>query len=548
VLPTAGDIVASNNFTVTIDQNINVGSLTNAATAPAILTAQMTSNTTPSGIVTASSYYGGGYEPFYAFDRNLTGTGWITQYISTGWIAYEFTSAKVVASYQVFPAGPGAPSSVARDWTLEGWNGSTYTVLDTVTGNSGTATVTRSIANTTAYIKYRLNITANNGNGNYTGTSELYLLEANDYGTTSTAGGGFILNSGITINTNITGGTVNTLTYSASGSATINGNLLHGTGGYVVNFTSSVGTLNIVGNVQNNGTSGGGVLANSTGTINIVGNVYSTANLFGNQIAVQANATVNITGNIYNFPTGYYAGVVMINLTSICTLNVVGSVTNFGNNNTSGACIGINAVNCVVNVTGIVTGGPYAGQVAISSGSAHFLRIIGTITSANNGLGPAVYSSSYSAINLFSGPFICNTYGYFPYQVVRMHLISSSSSYIEFRDETTGGSIPPGAVAPATRLISPSTLVSNLAISDVRFGIIYALGTLTGTLRMPVANQVTFGVAVDNTFGNSVLTAASIWDYLIANITTADSIGMRLKNVATPQTTGEQLEAFLRLD
>jgi hypothetical protein len=129
-----------------------------------------------------------------------------------------------------------------------------------------------------------------------------------------------------------------------------------------------------------------------------------------------------------------------------------------------------------------------------------------------------------------------------------MHLIPSASSYIEFRDETTNGAISPGAIAPATQLISPSTLVSNLAIADVRFGTVYAMGTLTGTLRMPTPNQVTFGVAVDDTFGNSVLTAASVWDYLVSNITVEGSIGMRLKNVATPQTIGEQLEAFLRLD
>jgi hypothetical protein len=65
---------------------------------------------------------------------------------------------------------------------------------------------------------------------------------------------------------------------------------------------------------------------------------------------------------------------------------------------------------------------------------------------------------------------------------------------------------------------------------------------------MPSANQVTFGIAVDNTFGNAVLTAASVWDYLVSNITVENSIGMRLKNVSTPQITGEQLEAFLRLD
>ena len=165
-----------------------------------------------------------------------------------------------------------------------------------------------------------------------------------------------------------------------------------------------------------------------------------------------------------------------------------------------------------------------------------------------NGFGPCIFSTNGSAINLFTGPFICSTYGFFPYQCIRMHLIPTTNSYIEFRDETTNGAVSPGAIAPATQLVSPATLVNNLATSDVRYGTSYALGTLTGTLRMPTATQVTSGIQVDNTFGSAVLTIDGIWNYLVTNINTPDSIGMRLKNVSTPQTTGEQLEAFLKLD
>ena len=65
---------------------------------------------------------------------------------------------------------------------------------------------------------------------------------------------------------------------------------------------------------------------------------------------------------------------------------------------------------------------------------------------------------------------------------------------------------------------------------------------------MPHPNNVSFGTPVDNTFGNLVLTVGSIWNHPVEDITVQGSIGMRLKNVSTPQTTGEQLEAFLRLD
>jgi hypothetical protein len=126
-----------------------------------------------------------------------------------------------------------------------------------------------------------------------------------------------------------------------------------------------------------------------------------------------------------------------------------------------------------------------------------------------------------------------------------MHLIPSAASYIEFRDETTNGAVQPGAVAPATQLVSPATIADNPIPADVRLGTVYSIGSQTGTLNMPHPNQVTYGVAVDNTFGNAVLTAASVWDYLVASITVENSIGMRLKNVATPQTVGAQLASLL---
>jgi hypothetical protein len=548
VLPTVGDIVASNNFTITIDQNINVELITNTVQSPVIITPAMTSNTTPSGIVSASSYFSNisTFLPWRAFDRG-TNTNWLSNG-TTGWLAYEFPTSKTVTRYQVLTPSDGSPTSVPRNWTFEGWDGTNWIVLDTVTGNSGTAIVNRTLANTTAYIQYRINITLNNGNGAYTGVTELYLYEANDYGANSVAGGGFVLNDSYTVTANLLGGAVNLLTYSGSTSATIIGNLTHGTGNNVVNFNSSTGTLNIVGNVINNGTAGRGILVTNTGTLSIVGDVYITGGNYLNSLLVQANGTVNITGNVYNSADAVFASSVQIALNSICTLNIVGNLTHRSNNATNGILISINAADCTVNITGNVLGGRQPQQQAISSGQRHYLNIIGTILSDILSVGPSVSSGNGSAINLFTGPFICSPYGFFPYQVVRMHLIPTTNSYIEFRDETTNGALSPGAIAPATRLVSPATIADNPIPANVRFGTVYSIGSQTGTLRMPHPNQVTYGVAVDNTFGNAVLTAASVWDYLVASITVENSIGMRLKNVATPQSVGEQLEAFLRLE
>jgi len=543
VLPVAGDVVASNGFTVTIDQNVNVDLLSNAVQSPVIITANMTSNTTPSGIVSASSQFSTSHLPWQAF-QYINTADWLSAIGSVGWIAYEFPTPKVVAKYTILRSVNNQfPTSTPRDWTLEAWTGTDWIILDTVTGNTGDYTA--DVPNTTSYIQYRVNITANNG-GSYIGIREIFFYEANDYGANSVAGGGFILNDSYTVTGNLVGSSGTLLTYTGSTSASIVGDVFVTNAGATIVFNSVSGTLNITGDIRrSNGLGGRGLDITNTGVVNVVGNLNTIGSSFPTTtILITANCTLNFTGNLSytlsNVQTGN--GLIFVNFRS--TINFVGTIESLPTTVADVANIRINTTDCIVNVTGTVRGGTNAIRMSVRSR----LTIIGSIICTSNTQGSTVISTSTDAINLFTGPFICSEYGYFPYAVVRMHLIPTAASYIEFRDETTGGASTPVPPAPPTQLISPSTLVSNLAIADVRFGTVYAMGTLTGTLRMPTPNQVTFGVAVDDTFGNSVLTAASVWDYLVSNITVEGSIGMRLKNVATPQTIGEQLEAFLRLD
>jgi hypothetical protein len=355
------------------------------------------------------------------------------------------------------------------------------------------------------------------------------------------AGGGYILLDSYTVTANLLGGAVNLLTYSGSTSATIIGNLTHGTGNNVVNFNSSAGTLNIIGNVINNGTTGRGILVNNTGTLNIVGDVYVTAANYLNSLLVQANGTVNITGDIYNLAVFVFAGSTQISLNSICTLNIVGNITHRCNNDTSGRIILISAADCTVNITGNVIGGRQTNQQAIFSGQRHYLNIIGTISSDTFSVSPSVISNNSSAINLFSGPFISSPTGIMPIYVFRMHYFRTLGSYFEFRDETTNGALPPAAAAPATRLVSPDTVVDAPIPSDVRDGVSYALNTFTGTLKVPPTASVAFGVPVDNTTGVALLTGDS---WIAAISSSNDPFAERLKNVATVQTTAAQIAAF----
>jgi hypothetical protein len=359
------------------------------------------------------------------------------------------------------------------------------------------------------------------------------------------AGGGYILLDTYTLNAALFAGAVNLLTYSGSTSANINGNLSIGSANYVVNFNSASGTLNIVGNLQNNGNSGRGLFVNNTGTVNIVGDVFSSASFTHRQIFVFANATINITGNIYTVASAIFSGEIIIDINSTCTLNIVGNVSYLSNNATSGSAIRINTANCVINITGNVSGGAQQNQNVINSSQIHYLKIVGSIFLVNNPFGAAIESNNSAAINIFTGPFVCSSTGIMPIRVTRMHYFRTINSYFEFRDETTNGALPPSTPATATRLVSPDTAVDAPIPANVRDGISYALGTFTGTLKVPPVNAVSAGVPTDNTVGTAVLKAEDVWNYATANLTDPNSIGARLKNVSTVDTTGEQLEALL---
>jgi hypothetical protein len=99
--------------------------------------------------------------------------------------------------------------------------------------------------------------------------------------------------------------------------------------------------------------------------------------------------------------------------------------------------------------------------------------------------------------------------------------------------------------ATTTNLVDIN-VVPNLqpSISDVRLGVTYSSGSLTGTMNVPPFNAVKAGVPVDNGVGTAALSPEDVWNVLISGITQSGSIGERLKIVSTIETTGTQLASF----
>lgn len=139
---------------------LEIGELELLATgAYASLIPVMTSNTAPYGTASASSA-SASYPTWMAFKGTDTNEGWEANAVSTGWLAYEFPVAKTVKQYSIYPRG--AAAYPPKTWTFDGWNGSSWVTLDTQTNINSwlqDTAKTFSIPNTTAYIKYRINVT-----------------------------------------------------------------------------------------------------------------------------------------------------------------------------------------------------------------------------------------------------------------------------------------------------------------------------------------------------------------------------------------------------
>ena len=97
-LPASNDIVHSNGFTVTLDQDITVGSLRNTASNYYLqnqVIPLMTSNTLPNGAASATTNVNNAY---LAFNGDPL-TYWNSGVANSGIISYMFPTAKTIKRY-----------------------------------------------------------------------------------------------------------------------------------------------------------------------------------------------------------------------------------------------------------------------------------------------------------------------------------------------------------------------------------------------------------------------------------------------------------------
>jgi hypothetical protein len=331
----------------------------------------------------------------------------------------------------------------------------------------------------------------------------------NDNANSATAGGSFTLSDGVTLTANVFSGTVGLgcVILTGSNSAAVVGNITGGSGSGRSGIThSSTGTLTITGN-----TTGGfgtvnnhGVSNNSTGTVN------QTGNCTGGPSAAAVGSR--------NFTTGVF--------------NVVGNAT--GGSGTSSCTGAENTGDGTITITGsAIASATASGANNASTGILSVTRAVGNAYGIGAAGGTALVAGINSA-NIASDTRVEELeYG--------ENGMAPTTGAVKIVSGTNNKCLVTLTTSAVKTLADPSDGTGQANEADVRSGTSYALGNLTGTCAVPAASSVAFGVSVDATTGTAVLTPAAVWDALTSGMTTSGSIGARLKNAATLDSTGQQL-------
>jgi hypothetical protein len=421
---------------------------------------------------------------------------------------------------------------------------------------------------------------------NVTVDQNITVTQLRNTATSSVAEGGtFISTNGIQVATS-TGSTAATYgIYGGTGSiAGTNSGCFTITGSHFVGITGSIlggsgtaavgankhgliitngGTGSIIGNIYGGNIANLSTSANNYGIFIISGSVTVTGSLIGGTsnecVALSIlNGTASISGTLqlngFASPMIIGAGVAQVNFTgtsspgtstnspylNVTAIKVSGNNTGVINYNgpvISGhvPCIRLTAGTVTVNITGSVLAGGLVSTVdsAIISSVASTINISGSITAAPNA--PAIQSTSTSGLVRVTGPLI-NQNNYPAIFSPKIQLVSTSTPTYTLQTDTLFKNIT----------FYDTSFTSSLpAQNNVRSGSLYGgSNEFSGSMIIPATGSVRYGVPVDATTGSATLTPQDVLTYVVSSLTGSNTIGARLQNIATVQTTAATIAAF----
>jgi hypothetical protein len=344
------------------------------------------------------------------------------------------------------------------------------------------------------------------------------LTIRNTQRTGGTDGGTFTVTGDYTINADLRRGNISMMTYNGTGTLNINGStftdVTTNTGRYVLTH-SGTGTINLVGNINVNlaGSNSSHIIVTSSGIINFTGNTNAPGGGAANSAFIlESTSRLNFTGNITRPSIGTTASGVLIN-------------------------IGTNAKCYFVGISENCSGTTYS--IFLNANYLNFDGVINALYALASR--PTIQDSGTTAITIFKGDINCSDYGDFPLLVRRIFYTIATNTVFDFASSSTDGAAPPSTAPTRFPLYSADVVIDAPNIGDVRENVVYADGILTGTLAVPDPADVRRSVPTDNTVGTADLTAQDFFD---AIATSNDPVAIRLRNVATVETTGDQISAF----
>ena len=324
----------------------------------------------------------------------------------------------------------------------------------------------------------------------------------------TTGGGVFTMSTVRAMTADLRAGTTTCLNVTGQTSITLSGNRIIGgsvVGAIAFNYSGS-GTLSFNnGCILNGGTSPALVLNSGNAVINsgvINGGTQSTG------ITNTSNGSITINNS--SISGGGSNGVAINNNTNSGSIVVSGSTliggangaTAITNTLTGSVSISNSTITASNNTTGPAISNAAAGTLSVTSSdmiaSAFVSAIIGTNTSAIVNLSgnfydhwqgiPAVYVSKFK---LGIAPTLAQH---------RFALAGTTDSYFTMYGADNGA-------------------FGNPIAANVRSGIVYGGGNLTGSCAVPAAGSVSLGVPVDATTGTAVLTPEAVWGHASRTIT-----------------------------
>ena len=345
------------------------------------------------------------------------------------------------------------------------------------------------------------------GTGSGTGTAIARATITNLVLAGSTAGGGFLMPSVQTLTTDIRAGTLSSaLTLSATTGTLSLSNvfIVVGTASAIhgINVTSTAG-LSLTGctisGAVSSGSSAHYINNASTATITVTNCALNSDGNSGNSCAINnaSTGTVIVSGSSLVGTNGA-AGVVS-NLStgsvtiSNCTLTATGTRNVIANTSTGSVTIS----GCTITTSSV------AGSTPIISNTSSGTFTITSSTLYASNANSAFTGSNVAANVSISGILVGSANGYPAVYCIKWQVgTSPTGSYIV---QSLNGS-----TTTFTWYGADYSGFGQPSIADVRSGVSYAAGALTGTAVIPSPSSVAYGVNVDATTGTAVLTPSAV--------------------------------------